>query len=234
MQLKSQRAQKQFRYCQGMNNCPFHRTKATGYFCCSLVIRRPFSPCLLVNNTYICTIKRSTSCSKVHNCFSKFSAFDRLSLSRRPDTRFLQFSGIHKSRQSGIALATCLANGSLAASLVALMVGGIGSHYTSESISNSEFQTVTQLQIVDEQEMNQAFSRSLEKELSGTPVSWKNPDSGSQGQFVPVRTFQSKTGQYCREFEETRTGAGANIYESGIACRDDNGQWKVRLRYYPE
>lgn len=122
----------------------------------------------------------------------------------------------------------------LAASLGALMVGAIGGHYVSDLSRNREFKTVSQMQIEEEREMSQAFSRSLESELSGTPVSWKNPNSGSEGQFIPVRTFQSKTGQYCREFKGTKITAGANFEESGIACRDDNGQWKVRLRYYPE
>ncbi|MEI2783355.1 MAG: RT0821/Lpp0805 family surface protein [Candidatus Competibacter sp.] len=88
--------------------------------------------------------------------------------------------------------------------------------------------------LADEAVIQKALTQGLEKELSGTRVAWRNPDTGHQGEIVPIRTFQSENGQYCREFREFRTVAGSTYDQGGIACRQAEGVWKMRIRYLPE
>jgi len=53
-------------------------------FCCTLVMRRSFSPWLLVKGTLSTVMKHRTSDSKSRNRSSRFLAFDRLSRPRFP------------------------------------------------------------------------------------------------------------------------------------------------------
>ncbi|MGI9331623.1 MAG: RT0821/Lpp0805 family surface protein [Gammaproteobacteria bacterium] len=78
-----------------------------------------------------------------------------------------------------------------------------------------------------------SLERALEKELSGQTVRWRNPDLAEQGEVVPVRTYKTNTGQYCREFDELITRGGETVEEHGVACREATGEWRVRIRYYP-
>ncbi len=124
----------------------------------------------------------------------------------------------------------------LAASLAALVIGASLGHYITErdiarDLRNAGFSS---LSLTDESAVQKALMRGLEKELSGTRVAWTNPDTGHEGEIVPVRTFQSENGQYCREFVEIRNIAGSNYDQGGIACRRADGVWKVRVRYLPE
>ena len=123
----------------------------------------------------------------------------------------------HPERRLGLALA---------ASLALLLIGGLaGYHLGGEHTSRGSSDEIARLQ---------AFSHGVDQALSGTTVTWRNPDSGNHGTLMPVRTFQTESGQYCREFEETRMIYGERQLESGIACRRDDGVWQVRMRIYPE
>ncbi|MFO1350620.1 MAG: RT0821/Lpp0805 family surface protein [Gammaproteobacteria bacterium] len=117
----------------------------------------------------------------------------------------------------------------LAASLAALVVGGASGYWWhGDGASTSLFSSA------DEAHRTRAFLQGMDKELSGTPVNWRNPNSGNEGTLIPVRTFQARDGQYCREFEENRVINGVSRSEGGIACRGANGEWQVRMRFYPE
>lgn len=122
----------------------------------------------------------------------------------------------------------------LAASLAALLIGGVGGHYLIDGGTPAALNTSNGEPGSIEAERLHAFSQGLEHELSGTPVVWKNPDNGSEGTLTPIRTFQTESGQYCREFEEVRIAGGKQHSEGGIACRQDSGEWQVRMRFYPE
>ena len=41
---------------------------------------------------------------------------------------------------------------------------------------------------------------SLERTPAGTTSQWRNPDSGHAGTATPLRTYQTASGSYCREF----------------------------------
>lgn len=122
----------------------------------------------------------------------------------------------------------------LAASLAVLLIGGFTGLAMLDTLVEREFERQAFIKAKDNQAMVQARMNALEKEISGTEVSWTNPDSGNFGKMIPVKTWRTKSGQYCREFQESTTIDGVPNVERGVACRTDDGLWKVRLRYYPE
>lgn len=117
----------------------------------------------------------------------------------------------------------------IAASLAALLSGAFGGYF----LAPGERHTAASIS-ADEEKRLHAFRQSIDKEISGTSVTWRNPDSGNHGSITPVRTFQNKSGQFCREFTEQQVIDGQQQLEGGVACRQDDGQWRVRMRIYPD
>lgn len=79
----------------------------------------------------------------------------------------------------------------------------------------------------DRREAQKAAQRAFEKAPSGTAVAWHNPDSGHSGVVIPIRTFQKRSGQYCREYQQTVTIGGQEHQAYGTACRQPDGSWKI-------
>jgi len=73
----------------------------------------------------------------------------------------------------------------------------------------------------------EAERKALETAPSGTSVTWKNPDNGHAGTVTPVRTYQTSTGQYCREYQTNVTIEGKSDKAYGTACRQPDGSWKI-------
>lgn len=72
-----------------------------------------------------------------------------------------------------------------------------------------------------------AGQQALETARTGQPVEWRNPDSGHEGWTTPQRTYQTESGQYCREFSQTVLIGGRQEQAYGTACRQPDGTWKV-------
>jgi len=72
-----------------------------------------------------------------------------------------------------------------------------------------------------------ASHQALETAPSGRVVQWRNPDSGHSGSVVPQPAYQTSSGQYCREFQQTVTIDGRQQSAFGTACRQPDGSWKV-------
>ncbi len=79
----------------------------------------------------------------------------------------------------------------------------------------------------DKKLANQAANKALESAPSGTATAWKNPDSGHSGTVTPQRTYQTTSGQYCREYTQTINVGGQKQTSYGTACRQPDGQWKI-------
>lgn len=79
----------------------------------------------------------------------------------------------------------------------------------------------------DRREAQAAAHRALETAPSGATTQWKNPDSGHYGSVTPVRTYQTDSGQYCREYRQTVMIGGEKQEAYGTACRQSDGTWKV-------
>jgi surface antigen len=79
----------------------------------------------------------------------------------------------------------------------------------------------------DQKLAQQAARNALETAPSGTTTTWKNPDNGNSGAVTPKRTYQTASGQYCREYTQTITVGGKKQTSYGTACRQPDGQWKI-------
>lgn len=74
---------------------------------------------------------------------------------------------------------------------------------------------------------NQANARAQTAPV-GQPIQWNNPQTGNYGTITPVRDgTDTRTGAYCREFQQTVTIGGRTESAYGTACRQPDGTWKV-------
>ncbi|MGB3810123.1 MAG: RT0821/Lpp0805 family surface protein [Parvibaculum sp.] len=83
---------------------------------------------------------------------------------------------------------------------------------------------LAKLNCEDQGYLGNSTQRSLD---SGQPVSWRNPDSGTYGDVTPVRSYNSDSGQYCREYQQTIYVGGKKENGYGTACRQPDGSWKI-------
>jgi surface antigen len=68
---------------------------------------------------------------------------------------------------------------------------------------------------------------SLENSPSNQSAEWRNPDSGNSGTFTPTRTYQTESGQYCREYTQEIMVGGEKHESYGTACRQPDGTWQI-------
>lgn len=83
---------------------------------------------------------------------------------------------------------------------------------------------------LDKADMNyyqQSSQSALENARTGTTTSWSNPDSSNSGTITPTSTFQTASGQYCREYTQTITVDGRTERAYGTACRGEDNVWKL-------
>ncbi len=72
-----------------------------------------------------------------------------------------------------------------------------------------------------------AAQDTLEYGPTGTTGSWVNPDNGHSGTMTPRRTFESLSGENCRDYETTVTIDGRTESAYGTACRRGGGRWMI-------
>lgn len=63
---------------------------------------------------------------------------------------------------------------------------------------------------------------------TGQTTAWRNPDSGNSGSLTPTRTYQTTSGEYCREYQQEITVGGEKQQSYGTACRQPDGSWKIQ------
>ena len=68
----------------------------------------------------------------------------------------------------------------------------------------------------------------LETGRSGTVFTWRTPDDGANGSFIPRPAFQDASGRICRGFDQTVTIGGQVQQVQGTACRQPDGWWELR------
>lgn len=79
----------------------------------------------------------------------------------------------------------------------------------------------------DMQYYNSTTQNALEQTGTGTTSNWVNPDSGHGGTVTPTKTYQTSSGQYCREFTQTINIGSQKESAVGTACRQPDGTWKI-------
>ncbi len=67
----------------------------------------------------------------------------------------------------------------------------------------------------------------LETATSDSSLEWSFAEDGSKGTVMPLRTYMSTTGFYCREYVElVETTTNGRNSRQRTACRDLDGVWK--------
>ncbi|MDJ0946573.1 MAG: RT0821/Lpp0805 family surface protein [Kiloniellales bacterium] len=121
-----------------------------------------------------------------------------------------------------------------AVSFALMLLAAAGGYLLAEWRFEQKLAELDAARAQDLQLLEQAIGQALEKHLSGQVVEWRNPTSGSRGQVVPVRTFRSEQGQWCREYREALISESGEEVRYGIACRNAGGEWRTRLRLLGE
>jgi surface antigen len=80
----------------------------------------------------------------------------------------------------------------------------------------------------DKQLAQQAAQQAFEQNRTGASSTWQNPDSGHSGTITPTRTYQSGSGEYCREYQQTIIVGGEPQKSYGTACRQADGTWEIQ------
>ncbi|RRJ84308.1 hypothetical protein [Aestuariirhabdus litorea] len=66
------------------------------------------------------------------------------------------------------------------------------------------------------------FQNTMERNISGVAQPWSNPDQ-PDGRLLPVRTYRTGSGTYCREF----LLEDPNERVTGVVCRTPQGHWQI-------
>ena len=135
----------------------------------------------------------------------------------------LQLSACTITREQGGAAAGAVVGGVVGNQIgggsgqdVATALGIIGGAVVGASIGRSFDQ-------LDAMNTHQA----LETNRTNQASNWVNPDSGNQYSLTPTNTFQTSSGQYCREYQTSVTVGGEMRKGYGTACRQPDGHWQV-------
>ena len=70
--------------------------------------------------------------------------------------------------------------------------------------------------------------QTLENNKTNQTSNWVNPDSGNRYSLTPTNTFQTTSGQYCREYQTSVTVGGELQKGYGTACRQPDGHWQIQ------
>ena len=118
---------------------------------------------------------------------------------------------------SGALLGAAVAGGGAGNRLAGAAIGGLVGGLIGNRIGAS-------LDERDKQLAYEAEMSALERSPSGTPVGWRNPDSGRYGSVVPGPAYV-QSGRNCRAYTETVYVDGRPQTARGTACRNPDGTW---------
>jgi surface antigen len=62
---------------------------------------------------------------------------------------------------------------------------------------------------------------------ANVPADWRDPQSDTSGRVRPLRSFVDAAGRTCREYSQTVSIAGQRRGDTGIACRQSDGSWRL-------
>ncbi|HKJ07656.1 MAG TPA: RT0821/Lpp0805 family surface protein [Gammaproteobacteria bacterium] len=69
--------------------------------------------------------------------------------------------------------------------------------------------------------------QALEYAPDGQSVQWRNPDTDERYRVTPTRTYQNRSGRYCRQYTSDGYVDGKVRQLHGTACRQPDGTWKL-------
>ena len=79
----------------------------------------------------------------------------------------------------------------------------------------------------DEAAANQAAQTAWESNPDGQASPWRNPNSGHSGYTTPTHTYQTASGQDCRDYQTAVVIDGRTQTATGTACRQPDGTWRI-------
>lgn len=79
---------------------------------------------------------------------------------------------------------------------------------------------------------SRALDNALETFASGESAKLTLTGGTEESSIVITRTWKLDDGRYCREYEISVVDDSPS--EVGVACREKTGQWRVRMRTYPD
>jgi surface antigen len=82
----------------------------------------------------------------------------------------------------------------------------------------------------DMRQLKKQFQNALEWNKKDMPEIWAGPKNQLTVNISPTRTFRHADGSVCRQFTQSITLAGSVNEYYGIACRDNQGSWKIPRR----
>jgi surface antigen len=106
--------------------------------------------------------------------------------------------------------------GRTAATIGGALLGGMIGSSIGSSLDNA-----------DRAAYNSTAQRAMETAPAGKSLPWRNPQTGNSGTFVPAAPYQTSSGQYCREYNQTIVIGGKQQSGHGTACREPDGSWKI-------
>ena len=110
--------------------------------------------------------------------------------------------------------------GSGTGQLVGVALGALGGAFLGSEIGKT-------MDTVDRQEAAKTQQQALEYNRVGQASTWSNPDRGSTGTVTPTRTYQTSSGQNCREYRHDVRIGDKSEQVIGQACRQPDGTWQV-------
>jgi surface antigen len=118
----------------------------------------------------------------------------------------------------------------LAASLACLMIGGGLGFVAADYRASLKAAAVAELQLREHRALEKVVNEALETLVSGKQVSFANLEAGRVDSVTPIRTYQAKNGQWCREYVHETNRRGIRGKSNAVACRIGEGQWLTRLK----
>jgi len=84
---------------------------------------------------------------------------------------------------------------------------------------------IDQLSKEDIRLADDTLQKALEVAMSGVTFTWENTANGHTGTVTPKASFQTASGQFCRDYVETVTiSSRTELYENS-ACKESAGLW---------
>jgi surface antigen len=125
---------------------------------------------------------------------------------------------------------TGTAVGAIAGALIGSQIGGGTGERIAAGVAGAAIGGLIGNRIgasMDDEDKRRAYAaqmQALEAGPSGTPVAWRNPDSGRYGNIVPGPAYQ-QSGGTCRQYTHTIYIEGRPQVARGAACRNPDGTW---------
>ena len=117
-----------------------------------------------------------------------------------------------------------------AASLAFLVIGAGSGVWWAETRVSEALHRFEARSEVERGVIASTVSHALETQVSGESVDWESGEVS--GRVVPLRTYRSQSGHWCREYERTTRFEAGTISVLALACRTGDGQW-VTIRAEP-